>query len=185
MPDSRTSSVSQAPSISTSAGRSLFPQAPTFSLDTFSNRDFVVKDFVEALSDNAIPQHRRSTPAQQSEAFDPKPFIRSFEHALKRISDLSGDLELRENELSAAVRRTEAQHQSVVQNLSSKLDHTVDSFHRLDSSLNGNGYETGENSVGKIGERLEILDRQRIRAQDAKFIIQCWMELSERGNWRF
>lgn len=182
MPDSRTSSVSQAPSISTSAGRSLFPQAPTFSLDTFSNRDFVVKDFVEALSDNAIPQHRRSTPAQQSEAFDPKPFIRSFEHALKRISDLSGDLELRENELSAAVRRTEAQHQSVVQNLSSKLDHTVDSFHRLDSSLNGNGYETGENSVGKIGERLEILDRQRIRAQDAKFIIQCWMELSERGE---
>ena len=182
MPDSRTSSVSQAPSTSTSAGRSLFPQAPAFNLETFSNRDFVVKDFVEALSNNAVPQHRRSTPAQQSEAFDPKPFIRSFEHALKRISDVSGDLELRENELSAAVRRAEAQHQSVVQNLSSKLDQTVDSFNRLDASLNGNEYEISDNSVTKIGERLEFLDRQRIRTQDAKFIIQCWMELSERGE---
>ena len=182
MPDSRTSSVSQAPSITTTAGRSLFPQAPTFSLETFSNRDFVVKDFVEALSDNAIPQHRRSTPVQSSEAFDPKPLIRSFEHALKRISDLSGDLELRENELSAAVRRAEAQHQSVVQNLSSKLDHAVDSFHRLDSSLNGNGYNVSDNNVSEIGEKLETLDRQRTRAQDAKFIIQCWMELSERGD---
>ena len=183
MPDNRTSSVSQAPPATTIApGRSLFPQVPTFSLETFSSRDFVVKDFVEALSNNAIPQHRRSAPAQQSEAFDPKPLIRSFEHALKRISDLSGDLELRENELSAAARRAEAQHQGVVQNLSRKLDHTVESFHRLDASLSGGDLDFNDKNVTKIGEKLETLDRQRTRAQDAKFIIQCWMELSERGE---
>lgn len=177
---SASSSVSHPPS--SYSTRSVFPQATVFTLDTFSDRDFIVKDFVEALSDNAIPPNRRSGPGNQANAFDPKPLIRSFEHALTRMSDLSGDLELRENELSGAVRRAEAQHTSNVQNLGRKLDQTVDSFNRLDASLNGDDYENGGNAVVKIGERLEELDRQRQRALDAKFLIQCWMEVSERGE---
>lgn len=179
-PPNTNSSISQAPS--TQAGRSIFPQAPSFSLDTFSSRDFIVKDFVEALSDGAVPGNRRSGASSQTDAFDPKPLIRSFEHALKRMSDLSGDLESRENELSAAVRRAEAQHHQNVQVLGRKLDQTIDSFHHLDTSLNGDGYESYGNTVLKTGERLEELDRQRTRAQDAKFIIQCWIEVSERGE---
>ncbi|MCJ1462900.1 Exocyst complex component 5 [Pseudocyphellaria aurata] len=162
-------------------GRSIFPTAPTFTLDTFSSRDFIVKDFVEALSDSASPPNRRSGPSSQS-TFDPKPLIRTFEHALNRMTELSGDLETRENELSGAVRRAEAQHTSNVQTLGKKLDQTIDSFHRLDSSLSGDNYDEGGNAVVKIGERLEELDRQRTRAQDAKFLIQCWMEVSERGE---
>lgn len=162
-------------------GRSIFPKAPTFTLDTFSSRDFIVKEFVEELSDSAVPPNRRSGPSNQA-AFDPKPLIRSFEHALNRMSELSGDLETRENELSGAVRRAEAQHVSNVQTLGRKLDQTIDSFNRLDSSLSGDNYDEGGNAVVKIGERLEELDRQRTRAQDAKFLIQCWMEVSERGE---
>ena len=162
--------------------RSVFPQAPSFTLDTFSDRDFIVKDFVEALSDSAVPANRRSAPNSQGNAFDPKPLIRSFEHALNRMSDLSGDLELREHELSAAVRRAEAQYTNNIQNLGRRLDQTVDSFTRLDASLNGDDYDSGGNAVVKIGERLEELDKQRQRALDAKFLIQCWMEVSERGE---
>ncbi len=165
----------------TNNSRSLFPQAPVFNLDTFSDRDFIVKDFVESLSDIAVPPNRRSGPSQDS-TFDPKPLIRSFEHAINRMGDLSGDLELRENELSGAVRRAEAQHTSNVQTLGRKLEQTVDLFNRLDSSLNGDDYDSGGNQVVKIGERLEELDRQRQRALDAKFLIQCWMEVSERGE---
>ena len=174
---STSSSNSHAPSQS----RSLFPQAPVFTLDTFSNRDFIVKDFVEALSDSAVPPNRRSGPAN-SNTFDPKPLIRSFEHALNRMGDLSGDLELRENELSGAVRRAEAQHTSNVQTLGRKLEQTVDNFNHLDNSLNGDDYDSGGNAVVKIGERLEELDKQRQRALDTRFLIQCWMEVSERGE---
>ena len=137
---------------------------------------------MEALSDSAIPANRRSGPSNQADAFDPKPLIRSFEHALKRMSDLSGDLESQENERSAAVRRAEAQHNQNVQVLGKKLDETIDSFHALDISLNGDDYDSSGNSVVKIGEKLEELDRQMTRAQDARFIIQCWMEVSERGE---
>jgi len=182
MPTTLSATSSTSHSASTySQARSVFPQAPIFTLDTFSNRDFIVKDFIEELSDNAVPPNRRSGPSQ-SNAFDPKPLIRSFEHALGRMGDISGDLELRENELSGAVRRAEAQHTSNVQNLGRKLEQTVDNFNRLDSSLNGDDHDSGGNAVVKIGERLEELDRQRQRALDTKFLIQCWMEVSERGE---
>ena len=180
---STASSISQAPS--TYPTRSIFPQAPAFTLETFSNRDFIVKDFIENLSDSAVHQNRRSGPTNQAQAFDPKPLIRSFEHALNRLSALSGELELRENELSAAVRRAESEHASNVQTLGRKLDQTIDSFHQLDTSLNGNSADdngVGGNVAVRIGEKLEELDRQRVRAQDSKFLIQCWVELSERGE---
>jgi hypothetical protein len=34
----------------------------------------------------------------------------------------------------------------------------------------------------QIGEKLEELDKQRRRAQDANFLIQCWLELNETGD---
>ena len=165
--------------------RSIFPQAPTFTLDLFSSQDFLVKDFIESLSDSAIPANRRSGPANHVQVFDPRPLIRTFEHALNRLSELSGDLESREVELSTAVRRAEAQHTANVQSLSRKLDEAIDSFRNLDSSLNGrdgNDYDSGTNATVKLGERIEELDNQRERALDTKFLIQCWFEVSERGE---
>lgn len=58
-------------------GRSIFSTGPSFSIDTFSSKDFIVKDFIESLSESAVPHNRRSGAAQQ--AFDPKPLIRAFE----------------------------------------------------------------------------------------------------------
>ena len=165
--------------------RSIFPQASTFTIDVFASQDFIVKDFVESLSDSAVPSNRRSGASNQSQAFDPRPLIRTFEHALSRLAELSRDLESRENELSGAVRRAETQHSSDVHSLGRKLDQTIDSFQNLDSSLNGqqNGdIEVEGNSAVRIGEKLEELDRQRFRAQDAKFLIQCWLEVSDRGE---
>ncbi|KAL9000600.1 MAG: hypothetical protein Q9188_005650, partial [Gyalolechia gomerana] len=176
---SSSSSVSQQPSVY--SGRSVFHQAPTFSLETFSNRDFIVKDFVENLSESAVAPNRRSGPANQVNAFDPKPFIRTFEHALSRMAELSGDLEHQENELSAAVRRAEAQHASTLQSADKRLEQIRQSFNGLDVSLKGDNLDP-VNSVVKIGQRLEELDRQRTRAQDASFLIQCWMEVSQRGE---
>ena len=166
------------------ASRSLFPQGPTFSLDTFSKRDFNVKDFIESLSDSAVPINRKSGQSTQNQAFDPRPLIRSLEQVLTRSSELSGELEARETELSAAARRAEAQHSSNIGSLGSKLDHAIDDFRKLDNSLDdqASDYSSGGNTAVKIGSKLEELDRQRIRAQDAKFLIQCWLEVSDRGQ---
>jgi exocyst complex component 5 len=164
-----------------SSGRTLFPKGPTFTLENFSSRDFIVKDFIESLSDGAQPSNRRSQPANQP--FDPKPFIRAFEQAQRRLNDLSGDLGLRENELSAAVRRAEAQHASNTETLGEKLNSTINSFNKLDTSLKSSSKERwGGNAAVETGKKLEELDRQRRRALDAHFLIECWDEVSNRGE---
>lgn len=56
---------------------SLFPRGPNFTLDDFSNKDFIVRDFVDSLAESAVPSNRRSGNAQAP--FDPKPLIRTFE----------------------------------------------------------------------------------------------------------
>jgi hypothetical protein len=162
---------------------------PLFTLDHFSNKEFIVKDFIETLSDSAVPASRKSGPAVSQQAFDPKPLIRTFEHALTRLNGLSEELEERENELSGAVRRAEAQHNQNVQTLGRKLDQAMERFQRLDNSLNGNiddsGQDVGGNVAMRIGERLEELDRQRVRAKDAKFLIQCWQQLGKTGELNY
>ncbi|CZT24812.1 related to exocyst complex 100 kDa component [Ramularia collo-cygni] len=170
------------------------PNTQVFTLDTFSSADFIVKDFVESLSDAAAPA-RRSAPANagshvsntasSSQAFDPKPLIRTFEYALARLKTLSEDLQEREDELSASVRRAEGQHNSNIKSREQELERAIASFRRLERTLDGDGdgeADDGGNAAMRIGERLEELDRQRQRAQDAKFILQCWVEVSERGE---
>lgn len=174
-------------SITTNSARTVFPQGPSFTLEDFSSRDFIVKEFIEALSDTAISNRRSlaGTTGAANQPFDPKPLIRTLEGAQRRLSELSGDLELRENELSAAVRRAEAQHSQNLNTLGQKLRHTIENFQQLDTSLNAPGREnpagTGNMAV-ETGKRLEELDRQRRRALDAHFLIQCWDGVCNRGE---
>ncbi|KAJ5761850.1 uncharacterized protein N7511_005232 [Penicillium nucicola] len=173
-------------SVYTTNPRTVFPQGPSFTLEDFSSRDFIVKEFIEALSDTAISTRRSvAGTAGANQPFDPKPLIRAFEGAQRRLGELSGDLEIRENELSAAVRRAEAQHSQNLTTLGKKLRHTIESFQQLDTSLNGGGLEnaggTGNMAV-ETGKRLEELDRQRRRALDAHFLIECWDGVSNRGE---
>ncbi|KAF8864268.1 exocyst complex component Sec10 [Acephala macrosclerotiorum] len=172
------------------SGRSIFPKGPSFTLENFSNKDFIVRDFVEDLAESAVPVNRRSGPAHQ--AFDPKPLIRTFENALSQLATLSDELGERETDLLTSVRRAEIQHDQTLETLGRKLDQSIDSFETLDISLNNpngvNGNDRNGRSEGgglvavQIGERLEDLDKQRRRALDANFLIQCWLEVSEGGH---
>ncbi|KID87024.1 exocyst complex component Sec10 [Metarhizium guizhouense ARSEF 977] len=174
----------------TSSGpKSLFPKGPSFTLDNFSNKDFIVRDFVDSLADSAVPANRRSGPA--AAAFDPKPLIRTFENALSQLALLGDELQEKESEILSQVRRAEIQHDQTLDTLGRTLDQSMSSFEALDGSLGQNsasnapeagGRTDGGGSVAvQIGEKLEELDRKRRRAQDTMFLIQCWTELSESG----
>lgn len=163
--------------------RSIFPKGPSFTLDNFSSRDFIVKDFIESLTETTQSTTRRSQGGAPTH-FDPKPLIRAFEQAQRRLNELSGDLESKENELSGAVRRAEAQHNANAETLGRKLNQTIESFQKLDTSLKSEaGREKwGGNLAVETGKKLEDLDRQRRRAMDAHFLIECWDEVSTRGE---
>ncbi|KAK4195189.1 exocyst complex component Sec10-like protein [Triangularia verruculosa] len=175
-----------------SASRSLFPTGPSFTLEDFSNKDFIVRDFVDSLAETAVPASRRSGPANQ--IFDPKPLIRTFENALSQLGALGEELQEKESELLSQVRRAEIQHDQTLETLGRKLDQSMSQFEALDLTLNNNassngsirGYGSGTDGGGniavQIGEKLEELDRKRRKAQDANFLIQCWTEVSETGQ---
>ncbi|KAF4122641.1 exocyst complex component 5 [Geosmithia morbida] len=174
---------------SASGPKSLFPKGPSFTLDNFSNKDFIVRDFVDSLAESAVPINRRSGPAQA--AFDPKPLIRAFESALSQLGQLGEELQEKETDLLTQVRRAEIQHDQTLEALGNKLDQSMSSFEALDGSLNagtinefepGNKTDGGGNVAVQIGEKLEDLDRKRRRAQDTIFLIQCWNEVSESGQ---
>ncbi|KAK0656373.1 exocyst complex component Sec10-like protein [Cercophora newfieldiana] len=177
--------------------RALFPRGPSFTVDDFSSKDFIVRDFVDSLAETAIPANRRSGPS--STAFDPKPLIRTFENALSQLGALSEELQEKESELLSQVRRAEIQHDQTLDVLGRKLDQSMAQFEALDLSLNsangstgasrnggggggGGGGDGGGNIAVQIGEKLEELDRKRRKAQDANFLIQCWMEVTDSGQ---
>lgn len=172
------------------SARSIYPRGPNFPVDTFSGKDFMAKDFVESLSDGAAPANRRSQTSSQ--AFDPKPYIRSFEHALNRLDGLSEDRGAHEGELAVVVRKSEQQHKQHCETLQTKLDQALYSFSSLETRLDAsvdrvlvNGYSAGASGGAaalQIGERLEEFGRQKERAEDAKFLIDCWQEVNERGE---
>ena len=134
--------------------------------------------------------HHHADDRRRLAAFDPKPFIRSFEHALARLASLSDDLAAHETELLTAVRRAELQHSQTIESLGNQLDRSIDAFHSLDLALGpSTGVVDGDRSIDaggnvavKIGEALEELDRQSRRALDARFLVQCWLEVSETGQ---
>jgi len=88
------------------------------------------------------------------------------------------------------VSRVEGQHRRHCAVLQGKLDQALESFNSLDSRLessanpaiNGNGPEVNNAVALQIGGRLEELDRQKRRAEDAKFLLHCWQAASERGD---
>ncbi|KAJ2972305.1 hypothetical protein NQ176_g7232 [Zarea fungicola] len=168
--------------------KSLFPKGPSFTLENFSNKDFIVRDFVDSLAESAIPMNRRSGPAQP--AFDAKPLIRTFENALGQLALLGEELQEKESDLLSQVRRAEVQHDQTLDTLGRKLDQSMSSFEALDASVASSktsiqelpNKQDGEGNVAvQIGEKLEELDRKRRRALDAQFLIQCWSEVSDTG----
>jgi hypothetical protein len=179
--------------------RSIFPKANSFSLEEFSvsadplrfhahfwneetpvdteafqSTDFIVKDFIEGLTDSSIPASRRS--GLGNNAFDPKPYIRTFEAALDRLKELDETLSEKESELKEGVRRAEIEHTRTLDRLGEKFNTTLAEFHRLDSSITDGG-----GVAVRIGGQLEQLDKQRQRAEDARFLIQCFTEFN-RGD---
>ncbi|KAK4466609.1 exocyst complex component Sec10-like protein [Cladorrhinum samala] len=171
-----------------SASRALFPKGPSFTLEDFSNKDFIVRDFVDSLAEEAVPASRRSGQGA-NQPFDPKPLIRTFENAQSQLGALSEELQAKESELLSQVRRAEIQHDQTLETLGRKLDQSMAQFEALDLTLNNGTAASGSNRIDgggniavQIGEKLEELDRKRRKAQDANFLIQCWMEVTETGQ---
>jgi hypothetical protein len=89
------------------------------------------------------------------------------------LKELDETLSEKESELKEGVRRAELEHTRTLDRLGEKFNSTLAEFHRLNSSITDGG-----GVAVRIGGQLEQLDKQRERAEDARFLIQCYVEFN-------
>ncbi|CAG8625343.1 11133_t:CDS:10, partial [Racocetra persica] len=128
---------------------------------------FTTRDFVENTSKNLL---KHANP----KAFDPKPFIRTFERSIDELLKLRETVTEQSKDLEATVQLTEAGHRKKLHELKTTFEDVVHSFENLETRIN----EVGNTAI-RIGEQLETIDRQRLRASESKELIEYFMEFNK------
>ncbi|CAG8563783.1 5213_t:CDS:10, partial [Cetraspora pellucida] len=135
-------------------------------IETFQGK-FTTRDFVENISKNLL---KHANP----KAFDPKPFIRTFERSIDELLKLRETVTEQSKDLEATVQLTEAGHRKKLHELKTTFEDVVHSFENLETRIN----EVGNTAI-RIGEQLETIDRQRLRASESKDLIEYFMAFNK------
>ncbi|CAG8436215.1 7102_t:CDS:10 [Funneliformis caledonium] len=138
-------------------------------IETFQQGNFTTKEFVENTSKNLLKQ-------ANPRAFDPKPFIRTFERSIDELLKLRDSVNKESKDLETSMQLIESGHRKKLVELKTTFEDVVHSFETLETRIN----EVGNTAI-RIGEQLETIDRQRLRASESKELIEYFMEFN-RGD---
>ncbi|KAF9091497.1 Exocyst complex component 5 [Mortierella sp. GBA35] len=133
---------------------------------------FSSKAFIEKLS-NGIIQTRIK---ENSNTFDPKPFIRTFESSLEELEKLASKMQKHTIELERETQKEELAFKKQVKELGSGFEDVQSTLESLDSRIS----EVGSTAI-RIGEKLETADKQRARAVLSKRLMEYFMQFNEGG----
>ncbi|KAI9013349.1 exocyst complex component Sec10-like protein [Phycomyces nitens] len=132
--------------------------------------------FLESISQGIINDLDEK---EQKAAFDPKPFIRTFENVLDELNVLRTQVQDQCDELESSVQVAESQYRKSVVDLHGSFDEVYRSYDNLESRIG----EVGKTAI-RIGEQLESIDKQRSRASESRDIIEYYMEFQEDSSER-
>ncbi|RKP09744.1 exocyst complex protein [Thamnocephalis sphaerospora] len=129
---------------------------------------FAVDDFIESVSAPLL-----ATAREQPHEFDPKPFIQSFEATIDQLVGLRDGVEEHIVRLEDDERRSSIQHSDRMNDLSAVFNDVHGMFEHLEARIS----EVGNTAI-QIGEQLETVDKQRIRAIEARELIEYYLEFA-------
>ncbi|KAG0027235.1 Exocyst complex component 5 [Podila clonocystis] len=131
---------------------------------------FSSKTFIEKLSSNIIATRIM----ENSNTFDPKPFIRTFESSLEELEKLASKMQKHTSELERETQKEELAFKKQVKELGGGFDDVQGTLESLDSRIS----EVGSTAI-RIGEKLETADKQRARAVLSKQLMEYFMQFNE------
>ncbi|KAG0356738.1 Exocyst complex component 5 [Podila minutissima] len=131
---------------------------------------FSSKTFIEKLSSNIIATRIM----ENSNTFDPKPFIRTFEGSLEELEKLASKMQKHTSELERETQKEELAFKKQVKELGAGFDDVQGTLESLDSRIS----EVGSTAI-RIGEKLETADKQRARAVLSKQLMEYFMQFNE------
>ncbi|KAI9241544.1 MAG: exocyst complex protein [Podila humilis] len=131
---------------------------------------FSSKTFIEKLSSNIIATRI----LENSNTFDPKPFIRTFESSLEELEKLASKMQKHTSELERETQKEELAFKKQVKELGTGFEDVQATLESLDSRIS----EVGSTAI-RIGEKLETADKQRARAVLSKQLMEYFMQFNE------
>ncbi|KAG0242345.1 Exocyst complex component 5, partial [Actinomortierella wolfii] len=131
---------------------------------------FSPKAFVEKLSSGIIQTRIR----ENSNTFDPKPFIRTFESSLEELEKLTNTMQKMITDLERQTQKEEIAFKKQVKELGVSFEDVQATLESLDNRIS----EVGGTAV-RIGEKLETADKQRARAVLSKKLMEYFMQFNE------
>ncbi|KAF8977784.1 Exocyst complex component 5 [Entomortierella lignicola] len=131
---------------------------------------FSSKVFIERLSSGIIATRIK----ENSNTFDPKPFIRTFESSLEELEKLASKMQKHTTELERETQKEELAFKKQVKELGLGFEDVQSSLESLDSRIS----EVGSTAI-RIGEKLETADKQRARAVLSKKLMEYFMQFNE------
>ncbi|CAO3565912.1 unnamed protein product [Mortierella alpina] len=141
----------------------------TLRVESFQG-SFSSKTFIEKLSSGIIATRIK----ENSNTFDPKPFIRTFESSLEELEKLASKMQKHTIELERETQKEEIAFKKEVKELGSGFENVQSTLESLDSRIS----EVGSTAI-RIGEKLETADKQRARAVLSKKLMEYFMQFNE------
>ncbi|EST09944.1 Exocyst complex component Sec10-like protein [Kalmanozyma brasiliensis GHG001] len=132
-------------------------------LDTFQN-DFNTNDFIAQLTSKLV-QRSKADPGP----FNPRPFIRTLESATEQLNQIRTQINSQTQQLSSSVHVAESAYTKKLDELSKNFVSVGNSFTSLEDRIS----EVGRTAI-RIGEQLELIDKQRNRASEAHDLIEFY-----------
>ncbi|KAJ2706915.1 Exocyst complex component 5 [Coemansia sp. IMI 203386] len=136
----------------------------------FAQAGFSADEFIEQISQVDLEF------AKKNAVFEPKPFVRTFERALEKLTAAQGELGANIAQLERSTKAYSEDHRKKMARLKQTFSTVGSSFERLETQIS----EVGSNTI-RIGEQLDTVAKEKDRAEAIKELVEFYAELNE-GN---
>ncbi|VVT48466.1 uncharacterized protein SAPINGB_P001793 [Magnusiomyces paraingens] len=141
-------------------------------LENFKD-NFSVKEFIEVVAVN----YDGFTSSKNTEALDPKPYIRTFEAVLHELERLQNDISNHESAAAIEVKNAEIKHCQNVIATSQEITGVLRDFGALDDTVGDISTATSQ-----LNGRLEKLSLQYEKSVESSFLINSYLNINKHSS---
>ncbi|KAJ1724446.1 Exocyst complex component 5 [Coemansia erecta] len=139
----------------------------------FAQPAFSADEFIEQISQVDLEF------AKKNATFEPKPFVRTFERALEKLTAAHDQLGSDIAQLERSTKAYASDHRKKMARLQQTFATVGSSFERLETQIS----EVGSNTI-RIGEQLDTVAKEKDRAEAIKELVAFYAELNEENTAR-
>ncbi|KAJ1981313.1 Exocyst complex component 5 [Dimargaris verticillata] len=136
--------------------------------------DFDAKDFIERVSGGLVLQSKRTSAGNQ---FDAPLFTRHFDIVAQELGKMQREIDQQMRDVEHVVQNSEAEYRATFQDIKVAFTKITHNFGALEGQVNGIG-----TAPIHIGEQLESIEREKMRAADVNDLIDFFTEFGRSGR---